>query len=107
MSENSRHAILHEDVEVGVLYEMPWHGQVCLHTEDADLVNLLLEEGLVVPRRPPFLDAAEDGVHGGYRPRPQINLFFDEPLAEVVETLRPPLERAGWSVASTLPPKRG
>lgn len=103
MSGIPPHSIAREGARVGTLYEMPWHGKVCLHTEDAALVDRLLAEGLVAPSRPPFLDAADDGVHGAYRPRPQINLFFDVPLTEVLGTLRPALERAGYEIVSPAP----
>lgn len=108
MSGNSRHSIRRDGVDVGTLYEMPWHGKVCLHTRDAGLVELLVTADLIAPRRPPFLDAAPDGVHGAYRPRPQINLFFEAAIAEVVETIRPALEDAGYEIlveaAPTGPP---
>lgn len=91
-------SITRDGAEVGTLYEMRWHGKVCLHSEDPDLVDLLVREGLVAPRRPPFLDAAHDGVHGAYRPRPQINLFFDPPATEILQTIRPALEEAGYAI---------
>ena len=100
MSGKSPHNIVRDGVDVGALYAMPWHGKTCLHSRDADLVDLLIEKGLVAPRRPPFLDAAEDGVHGAYHPRPQINLFFDTSIARVVETIRPALEEAGYEIAA-------
>lgn len=106
MSGNPRHTIVRDGIEAGALYAMPHHGRVCLHTEDPDLLNVLLEEGLVAPRRPPFLDAAADGVHGAYRPKPQINWFFEPPMVEVLETLRPALEKAGYAVFSSPVPAR-
>lgn len=107
MSGNSRHSIRHDGADVGTLSEMPWHGKVCLHTRDADLVELLVTADLIAPRRPPFLDAAADGVHGAYRPRPQINLFFEAPITEVVETIRPALEKAGYEVLAETTPTPG
>lgn len=104
MSGNSPHTILRDGVEVGALYALPWHGRVCLHTEDADLVRALLKEGSIAPTRPPFLDAAADGVHGSYRPKPQINWFFDDPLIEVVESLRPALQAAGFELSGAPSP---
>lgn len=104
MSGNSRHSITRDGSDVGTLYEMPSHGKVCLHTRDADLVGLLVAADLVTPRRPPFLDAAEDGVHGAYRPRPQINLFFEDPVAEVIETIRPTLEESGYRIVAETAP---
>lgn len=102
MSGYSRHKILRDGADVGTLSAMPWHGQVCLHTEDSALVELLVEEGLATPRRPPYLDAAAgDGVHGAYRPRPQVNVFFEPPLESVVEALKGPLERAGYALAAS------
>lgn len=107
MSGNSRHSIRRDGADVGTLYEMPWHGKVCLHTRDADLVELLVTADLITPRRPPFLDAAPDGVHGAYRPRPQINLFFEAPVAEVVGAIRPALEDAGYEIVAEAAPTPG
>lgn len=103
MSGIPRHVVRREEKEAGVLYDLPWHGQVCLHTEDASLLDVLQREGFAAPRRPPYLDAADRGVHGSYRPTPQINLFFEPPLEKVVEALRPTLEAAGYTIAEVAP----
>lgn len=103
MSGKSRRVILRDGAEVGAVYDMPWHGQVCLHTEDAGIVDLLEERGLVALRRPPFLDAADGGIHGAYRPRPQVNLFFEPPLEAVVDAIRPALEEGGYSLVAVAP----
>jgi hypothetical protein len=71
--------------DAGALYDLPRHGQVALHTDDPELLLLLESAGLVVPRRPPFLDAGDGGVHGAYRPRPQLNTFFAPPIDEVAD----------------------
>lgn len=84
--------------EVGALFDMPVHGQVCLHTEDAEVVLALERAGVLEPGRPPFLDAAEGGVHGAYRPRPQVNVFFPPPVDDVAEAIAPPLREAGFAV---------
>ena len=94
MSGNPRHVVHRNGQEVAALYDLPWHGQVCLHTEDAELVNLLEAEGLLRPRRPPYLDAAPTGVHGAYRPTPQINFFFEPPLV---------LGGSGYTLRDTAP----
>ncbi|HUP01475.1 MAG TPA: hypothetical protein VM737_08150 [Gemmatimonadota bacterium] len=98
--------------DAGALYDLPYHGQVCLHTEDAGIVGALESSGHLAPaghlapRRPPYLDAARGGVHGGYRPRPQINVFFRPPIEAVAEAITPPLQEAGYTVseASAHPP---
>lgn len=84
-----------ESREVGALYDLPRHGQVCLHCEDPDLVILLESAGVIVPARPPFLDAAEAGIHGAYRPRPQLNLFFEPPVEGVAEAFGRAFEASG------------
>ena len=72
-------------LEAGALFDLPNHGQVALHTDDPELVLLLEAGGLIVPVRPPFLDAADGGVHGAYRPRPQVNVFLAPPIEEVAD----------------------
>jgi hypothetical protein len=80
----------------GALYDLPHHGQVGLHTDDPELMLLLESAGLVVPRRPPYLDAADAGVHGAYRPRPQLNTFLAPPVEEVADAFaRAFAERGG------------
>lgn len=92
--------------DVGALYELPSHGQVCLHTEDEVLVDLLAARGILEPVRPPFLDAGAPGVHGRYRPRPQINFFFAPPVEEVAEAIRSAVEGDGFSVSEAVPAAR-
>jgi hypothetical protein len=89
----------------GALYDLPRHGQVALHVHDPELVLLLEAESLIEPRRPPFLDAAGSGVHGAFRPRPQINTFFAPPIEAVAETLARAFAGAGG--AYTLEPADG
>ena len=101
--------------EVGALFDLPWHGQVALHAHDPAIVTALESAGLAVPRRAPLLDAAHDeapegghgggagSVHGAYRVRPQINVFFEPPLDSLLAAIRPALERGGWSVVETVP----
>lgn len=81
--------------QAGALYDLPLHGQVCLHSEDSHLVGLLESAGLIVPARPPFLDAAKGGVHGAYRPRPQVNIFLAPPIEGVVEGFARAFETTG------------
>jgi hypothetical protein len=73
--------------EAGALFDLPNHGQVALHTDDRELVLLLEAGGLIVPTRPPYLDAADGGVHGAYRPRPQVNVFLAPPIEKVADAL--------------------
>ena len=90
-----RHGSEHESREAGAIYDLPRHGQVCLHSDDPDLLLLLESAGLIVPARPPFLDAAESGVHGAYRPRPQVNIFLAPPVEGVAEAFARAFEMAG------------
>jgi hypothetical protein len=57
-----------------------------------------VEHGLA-PARPPFLDAAADGVHGAYIPRPQRNWFLAPPLADAAATLEQVLRATGYSLS--------
>jgi len=75
------------DAPAGALYDLPLHGQVALHADDPELMPLLVSGGVFVPRRPPFLDAADGGVHGAYRSRPQPNVFFEPPIEDVAAAL--------------------
>lgn len=99
MPESPRYLVRHgsdgEPREAGALYDLPRHSQVCLHSGDPDLVLLLESAGVIVPVRPPFLDAAESGVHGAYRPRPQINVFLEPPVEVVAEAFARAFEAAG------------
>ena len=81
--------------EAGALFDLPHHGQVALHTDDPELLLLLEAAGLVVPRRPPFLDAADGGVHGAYRPRPQLNTFLAPPVEQVADAFARAFADAG------------
>ncbi|HET6361935.1 MAG TPA: hypothetical protein VFH11_07745 [Gemmatimonadota bacterium] len=74
-----------DGVPAGALYDLPRHGQVALHVDDPELVLLLEAEGLIDPQRPPFLDAAGSGVHGAFRPRPQVNTFLEPPVEAVAD----------------------
>jgi hypothetical protein len=85
--------------EAGALFDLPRHGQVCLHTRDAELVLLLEAGGLIEPRRPPFLDAADSGVHGAFRPRPQVNLFLAPPVEQVADAFARAFADAGGAYA--------
>lgn len=89
--------------EVGALFDLPQHGQVCLHSEDPDLIRLLVERRLLIPRRPPFLDAAPRGVHGAYQPLPQINVFLAPPIDEVAATIAEAVGEAGYTVEPVAP----
>jgi hypothetical protein len=75
------------DAPAGALYDLPLHGQVALHADDPELMPLLVAGGVIVPRRPPFLDAADGGIHGAYRPRPQVNVFLAPPIEDVAAAL--------------------
>lgn len=92
--------------EVGSLYELPNHGQVCLHTEDEELVDLLGARGLLHAARPPLLDAGAPGVHGRYRVRPQINFFFAPPIEDVAEAIRSVAGEDGFTVTEAVPAAR-
>lgn len=83
----------------GALYDLPRHGQVALHVHDPELVLLLEAEGVIDPLRPPFLDAAGSGVHGAFRPRPQVNTFLEPPVEAVAEALARVLAAAGGTYA--------
>lgn len=89
-------------VPAGALYDLPRHGQVALHVHDPELVLLLEAEGLIEPRRPPFLDAAGSGVHGAFRPRPQVNTFLAPPIEAVAEALTRAFAGAGGAYAVEL-----
>ncbi len=89
----------------GALYDLPRHGQVALHVDDPELALLLEAEGLIEPRRPPFLDAAGSGVHGAFRPRPQVNTFLAPPIEAVAETLARAF--AGVGGAYAVEPRHG
>ena len=88
-----------EDAPAGALYDLPFHGQVALHADDPELMPLLVSGGVIVPRRPPFLDAADGGVHGAYRPRPQVNVFLEPPIEDVAATLARAFADAGGAYA--------
>ncbi len=103
MTRTDRHIVLKEDVEVAALYDLPWHGQVCLHSDDPELTARLVEAGVVSSARAPFLDATGRGIHGAYVPRVQLNLFFEPPLEAVLDAIRPTLEAAGYRVAAPEP----
>lgn len=92
--------------EVGALYELPSHGQVCLHTEDEGLVGLLAARGLLHAARPPLLDAGAPGIHGRYRVRPQINYFFAPPIEEVATAIRTAAGEDGFTVTEAVPAAR-
>lgn len=94
------HLVRHPRSErpVGAIYELSAHRQVALQTEDAELVELLVEGGAATPRRPPYLDAGATGVHGAYRPRPQINLFFEPPADDLARAIEAVAGEAGYSV---------
>lgn len=87
------------DAPAGALYDLPLHGQVALHADDPELVPLLVSGGVIVLRRPPFLDAAEGGIHGAYRPRPQPNVFFAPPIEDVAAALAQAFADAGGGYA--------
>jgi hypothetical protein len=103
MSGYPRHLVLKNGVEIGALFDLPWQGKVSLHSDDPALTELLVESGVVIPPRSGFLDAGSGGVHGAYRRRGQLNLFFDAPLAAVVGAIRPTLEAAGFTLAAAEP----
>jgi hypothetical protein len=90
--------------DAGALYDLPLHAQVCLHTDDPELVLLLESEGMIVPARPPYLDAAGIGIHGAYRSRPQINVFLEPPIQEVAEAFARALAKAGAYAIEPTPP---
>lgn len=69
------------------LYALPHHGEVCLHSRDRELVHRLEGAGLIASPRPPYLDAADRGVHGGYRPKTQVNLFFAPPIEDMAAAI--------------------
>jgi len=98
MPARPRYAIRRADDPEGddaaEIYALPHHGEVCLHARDADVIRRLEEAGLIPSTRPPFLDAADQGVHGGYRPRTQTNLFFAPPIENVAAAVRDALADA-------------
>jgi hypothetical protein len=85
--------------DAGALYDLPRHGLVALHADDPELVPLLVSGGVIVPNRPPFLDAAESGIHGAYRPRPQLNVFLAPPIEDVAAALARAFADAGGAYA--------
>ena len=85
--------------DAGALFDLPRHGQVGLHTDDAELVLLLEAEGLIEPRRPPYLDAADRGIHGAYRSRPQVNTFLEPPIERVADAFARAFADAGGAYA--------
>lgn len=85
--------------DAGALFDLPNHGQVALHTEDPELLLLLEAGGLIVPVRPPFLDAADGGVQGAFRPRPQVNVFLAPPIEEVADAFARAFADAGGAYA--------
>jgi hypothetical protein len=87
------------DAPGGALFDLPRHRQVALHVDDPELVLLLEAEGLIDPLRPPFLDAAGSGVHGAFRPRPQVNTFLEPPIEAVADALAQAFARAGGAYA--------
>ena len=91
----------------GSLYELPYHGQVCLHTTDAEIIRALESAGILVALRPPYLDAAEGGVHGAYASRPQVNLFFEPPIDAVARAITGPLGGSGYTVSEAAVPETG
>ena len=101
MPELPRYTIrrLQGSLPAGALYDLPRHGQVALHVHDPELVLLLEAEGLIEPRRPPYLDAAGSGVHGAFRSRPQVNTFLAPPIEAVAETLARAFAGAGGAYA--------
>jgi hypothetical protein len=89
--------------EVGAIFDLPSHGQVCLHTEDRELVDLLSTKGILQPVRPPLLDAGQPGIHGRYRVRPQVNFFFAPPIEEVAEAIGSAAGENGFTVTEVAP----
>jgi hypothetical protein len=85
--------------DAGALFDLPRHGQVGLHTDDAELVLLLESTGLIEPRRPPYLDAADRGIHGAYRSRPQVNTFLEPPIERVADAFARAFADAGGAYA--------
>lgn len=90
-------------VEVGALFDLPQHGQVCLHSEDSDLIRLLVERRVLSPGRPPFLDAAPRGIHGAYQPLPQINVFLAPPIDQVAAAIADATREAGYTIEPVIP----
>lgn len=91
--------LVHDAAPAGALFDLPRHRQVALHVGDPELVLLLEAQGLIDPQRPPFLDAAGSGVHGAFRPRPQVNTFLEPPIEAVAEALAQAFARAGGAYA--------
>lgn len=88
MAATPHHVVRRADgAEAARLYDLPHQRLVGLHVADPDLLRLLVDRGVLAPRRPPFLDASDQGVHGGYQPRPQINWFLAPPIDEVAAAL--------------------
>jgi len=85
--------------DAGDLFDLPRHGQVGLHTDDAELMLLLETADLIEPVRPPYLDAADGGIHGAYRPRPQVNTFLEPPIERVVGAFARAFADAGGAYA--------
>ena len=102
MPELPRYTILRREggsTHAGALYDLPRHGQVALHADDPELVPLLVSAGVIVPRRPPFLDAGDGGVHGAYRPRQQVNVFLAPPIEDVAAALASAFADGGGAYA--------
>jgi len=99
MPESPRYLVQRRDGggsrEAGALFDLPHHRQVCLHSNDPELVLLLESAGVIEPARPPYLDAAEGGIHGAYRPRPQVNVFLEPPVEVVAEAFAQAFGDAG------------
>jgi hypothetical protein len=96
----------HGTEDVGALYDLPSHGQVCLHTVDEALIDLLASRGILQAARPPYLEAGQPGVHGSYRARPQINFFFAPPIEEVAEAIQSAAGEDGFAVTEAAPAAR-
>ena len=99
MPELPRYTIVRDGAPAGALYDLPRHGQVALHADDPELVPLLESLGVLRPARPPFLDAAHDGIHGAYRPRPQVNVFLAPPIEDVAAELERAFAESGGAFA--------
>lgn len=96
MPLHPRYVIRRADgAEAGELFDIPSHGFVGLHIEDLDLARSLIERGVLRPPRPPFLDAADHGIHGAYVPRPQVNWFLAPPIDDVAAELDAAIRAAG------------
>ncbi|MFN2384619.1 MAG: hypothetical protein ABR559_10250 [Gemmatimonadota bacterium] len=97
-----RYLIRSANADAGELYALEHHGQVCLHARDPELIDTLVAQGVLAPRRPPYLDAHRGahaevpGVpHAHYRPTPQLNVFLAPPIETVAKALAEGLAKAG------------